>query len=131
MDNIRAIRNDDDLAWAIAEVSAYFENQPELGTEEADRFDVLSALIEAYEDTHYPIEAPEPVELIKAHMEIFGRTQADLAVILGSRSRASEVLNKRRALTVEMIHRLHKAWNIPSDHLVEPYHLVGREREVA
>lgn len=69
------------LRWAIAEVSAYFENQPEPGTEEADRFDVLSALIEAYEDAHYPIEAPEPIELIKAHMEMFGRTPADLAVI--------------------------------------------------
>lgn len=131
MDNIRAIRNDDDLAWAIVEVSAYFDNQPELGTEEADRFDVLSTLIEAYEDEHYPIEAPEPIELIKAHMEMFGRTQADLAVLFDSRSRASEVLNRRRALTVDMIHRLHKAWSIPADCLVEPYHLAGREREVA
>ncbi|NLS20215.1 type II toxin-antitoxin system HigA family antitoxin [Rhizobium sp. P40RR-XXII] len=131
MDNIRAIRNDADLAWAIAEVAAYFNDQPEIGTEEADRFDVLSTLIEAYEDAHYPIEAPEPIELIKAHMDMFGRTQADLAVLFDSRSRASEILNKKRALTVDMIRRLHKAWGIPVECLVEPYHLVGRELERA
>ncbi|MFC0805597.1 MULTISPECIES: helix-turn-helix domain-containing protein [unclassified Sinorhizobium] len=130
MDNIRAIRNDDDLAWAIAEVSKYFDNEPEIGTEEADRFDILSTLIEAYENEHYAIEAPEPVDLIKAHMEMFGRTQTDLAELFGSRSRASEVLNKRRALTVDMIRKLHREWGIPSDCLVEPYHLVERERVI-
>lgn len=64
MENIRAIRTDDDLAWAIAEVARYFDSQPALGTAEADRFDILSTLIEAYEDKNYAIEAPEPVELI-------------------------------------------------------------------
>ncbi|AEG03325.1 type II toxin-antitoxin system HigA family antitoxin [Sinorhizobium meliloti WSM1022] len=131
MDNIRAIRNDDDLAWAIHEVSKYFDQPPETGTEEADRFDILSTLIEAYENEHHPIEAPEPVELIKAHMEMFGRTQADLAALFGSRSRASEILSKRRALTVDMIRRLHKEWGIPTDCLVEPYHLVEPERAYA
>jgi HTH-type transcriptional regulator/antitoxin HigA len=131
MDNIRAIRNDDDLAWAIAEVSQYFDNPPDFGTAEADRFDILSALIEAYEDKHYPIDAPEPVETIKAHMEMTGRSQADLAALLGSRSRASEVLNKKRALTVDMIHKLHKEWGIPADCLVEPYHLAVQAREYA
>lgn len=128
MDNIRAIRNDDDLAWAIAQVSLYFDHEPEPGTPDADRFDVLSTLIEAYEDAHYPVRAPEPIELIKAHMEMFGRTQADLAELFGSRPRASEVLNKRRTLTVDMIRRLHKEWGIPADCLVEPYHLMERER---
>lgn len=126
MDNIRAIRNDDDLAWAIAEVSKYFDNEPEIGTPDADRFDVLSTLIEAYEDKHYAIEAPEPVELIKAHLDMFGRTQSDLADLFGSRPRASEVLNKRRALTVDMIRKLHKEWGIPADCLVEPYPLARR-----
>lgn len=131
MDNIRALRNDADLAWAIAEVSVYFENPPEVGTEDADRFDVLSTLIEAYENDHYPVEAPEPIEFIKAHMDMFGRTQADLAALFGSRSRASEVLNKKRALTVDMINRLHKGWGIPADYLIAPYHLDGRTLEVA
>ncbi|MBO1026735.1 type II toxin-antitoxin system HigA family antitoxin [Ochrobactrum sp. SD129] len=131
MDNIRAIRNDDDLAWAIAEVSQYFDNPPSPLSSEGMRFDVLSELIEAYEDKHYPIEAPEPVELIKTHMELTGRNQSDLATLLGSRSRASEVLNKKRALTVEMIHRLHKEWGIPADCLVEPYHLAIPELKYA
>lgn len=131
MDNIRAIRNNDDLAWAIAEVSPYFDNQPEPGTPEAERFDILAALIEAYEDTHYPIDAPEPVELIRSHMEMTGRTQSDLGALFGSRSRASEVLNKKRALTVDMIYKLHKEWGIPADCLVKPYHLAAQQRDVA
>lgn len=131
MDNIRAIRNNDDLAWAIAEVSPYFDNPPERGTPEGERFDVLSALIEAYEDTHYPIDAPEPVELIRSHMETTGRTQSDLGALFGSRSRASEVLNKKRALTVDMIYKLHKEWGIPADCLVKPYHLAAQRRDVA
>ncbi|MES5098208.1 type II toxin-antitoxin system HigA family antitoxin [Agrobacterium sp. BA1120] len=127
MDNIRAIKNDDDLAWAIAEISPYFDNPPDLGTPDADRFDVLATLIEAFEEKHYHIDAPEPVELIKTHMEITGRTQGDLAALFGSRSRASEVLNRKRALTVDMIYKLHKEWGIPADCLVEPYHLSERK----
>ncbi|MES5045656.1 type II toxin-antitoxin system HigA family antitoxin [Rhizobium nepotum] len=127
MDNIRAIRNDNDLAWAIAEVSQYFDNLPEPLSTDGMRFDILSDLIEAYEDKHYPIDAPEPIELIKAHMELTGRSQGDLATLFGSRPRASEVLNKKRALTVDMIHRLHKEWGIPADCLVEPYHLAVSE----
>lgn len=131
MDNIRAIRNNDDLAWAIAEVSPYFDNPPERGTPEGERFDILAALIEAYEDTHYPIDAPEPVELIRSHMEMTGRTQSDLGALFGSRSRASEVLNRKRALTVDMIYKLHKEWGIPADCLVKPYHLAAQQRDVA
>ncbi|CVI63186.1 type II toxin-antitoxin system HigA family antitoxin (plasmid) [Agrobacterium leguminum] len=131
MDNIRAIRNDDDLAWAIAELSQYFDNPPEPLSTDGMRFDILSDLIEAYEDKHYPIDAPEPVELIRAHMELTGRSQGDLATLFGSRSRASEVLNKKRALTVDMIHRLHKEWGIPADSLVEPYHLTALEPRYA
>jgi len=125
MDNIRAIRNDGDLAWATGEVERYFDNPPALGTQDADRFDILSALIEAYENRHYSIEAPEPVELIKAHMKMSGRKQSDLAKLFGSKSRASEILNRKRALTVDMIHKLNKEWGIPSDCLVRPYHLVS------
>lgn len=131
MDNIRAIRNNYDLAWAIAEVSPYFDNPPERGTPEGERFDILATLIEAYEDTHYPIDAPEPVELIRSHMEMTGRTQSDLGALFGSRSRASEVLNKKRALTVDMIYKLHKEWGIPADCLVKPYHLAAQQRDVA
>lgn len=130
MDNIRAIRNDDDLAWAITEVEQYFDNIPELGSPEADRFDVLSALIESYEDKHYAIDAPEPVELIKSHMEQSGKSQTELAELFGSKSRASEILKKRRSLTVDMVHKLNKEWGIPASSLVRPYHLENAKRAV-
>ena len=121
MRDIRPIRDDGDLAWAIAEVTPYFEAPPAQGTAEADRFDVLCDLIEAYENRRHPIEAPDPVDLIRAHMENAGRSQSDLAVLLGSRSRASEVLRRKRALTVDMIHRLNSEWGIPAEWLVVPY----------
>jgi HTH-type transcriptional regulator / antitoxin HigA len=129
MNNIRAIRTDADLAWAIGEVSQYFENPPDLGSEGAERFDVLSNLIEAFEDKHYPIVALDPIEMIKGHMAMFDRSQSDLATLLGSRSRASEVLNKKRALTVEMVHKLNKEWGIPADILVAPYHLTDKTNQ--
>ncbi|PYE90334.1 helix-turn-helix domain-containing protein [Phyllobacterium leguminum] len=125
MKDIRAIRNNDDLAWAVAEVSRYFDNLPVPGSEDAERFDILSDLIEAYENRYYPIEAPEPIELLKAHMEMTGKSQSDLANLFGSRSRASEILNKKRALTVDMIYKLTKEWGIPAEYLVEPYHLIA------
>lgn len=65
----------------------------------------------------------EPIDLLKAHMETTARTQADLAALLGSRPRASEVLNRKRALTVDMIHKLSSEWHLPADCLVKPYHL--------
>ena len=70
MENIRPIKTEADYDWAIGEIAAYFENQPGLGTPEAARFDVLATLIEAYEDIHYPMSPPDPVEAIKAHMEM-------------------------------------------------------------
>ena len=128
MDNIRPLRTDDDLAWAVSEIEQYFINEPEPGSADADRFDVLAALIEAYEDRQHAIEAPEPVDYLKAHMQMTGRTQSDLAALVGSAPRASEILNKRRALTVGMIHRISRDWNIPADALVRPYHLADRSR---
>jgi HTH-type transcriptional regulator/antitoxin HigA len=125
MKNIRPIKTEDDYAWALAEITAYFDNQPEVGSPDGDRFDVLATLIEAYEDRHYPISAPDPVSTIAAHMEMAGLKQEDLAEVFGSRSRASEVLHRKRALTLDMIYRLHKQWNIPAEILVQPYHLSG------
>lgn len=123
--DIRPIRNDEDLAWALKEIEPYFDNQPAFGSAEGDRFDVLAALIEAYETQFFPIPDMEPIDFLRAHMENTGRTQADLAHLLGSRSRASEVLNRKRALTVEMIHKISKEWRIPADALVAPYHLAA------
>ena len=128
MDNIRPLRTDDDLAWAVSEIERYFINEPEPGSADADRFDVLAALIEAYEDRHHAIDAPEPVEYLKAYMQMSRKTQSELAELVGSAPRASEILNKRRALTVAMIHRISRQWGIPADALVRPYHLADRSR---
>jgi HTH-type transcriptional regulator/antitoxin HigA len=125
MENIRPIKTEADYDWAIAEIAAYFEKQPDLGTPEAARFDVLATLIEAYEDIHYPMSPPDPVEAIKAHMEMSGRTRKDLADVLGSAPRASEVLNRRRALTLEMAYRLNRKWGIPAELLIQPYRLAA------
>lgn len=125
MENIRPIRNDDDLAWAISEVATYFENEPEPGSADAARFDVLSTLIEAYEDRHYPIEAPDPINAIIAYMEMRDLKQRDLAIVLGSASRASEILHRKRMLNVDMIQRLYTHWRIPAETLIQPYHLAA------
>lgn len=121
--DIRAIRTAEDYDWALAEIAPCFDDPPRPGTPEADRFDVLADLIDAYEARHHPIPGLDPVEVLRAHMQTTGRSQADLAVLLGSRSRASEVLNRRRALTVGMIHKLGREWHIPADCLVTPYHM--------
>ncbi|MDB5552879.1 MAG: family transcriptional regulator [Rhizobium sp.] len=125
MRDIRPIRNDDDLAWALKEVDVYFDNPPPRGGEESDRFDVLADLIEAYEKKIMPIEPMEPIDLLKAHMENTNRTQGDLGKLFGSRQRASEVLRRRRALSKEMIYLLSSEWHIPADLLVAPYKLAA------
>jgi len=130
MENIRPIRTEEDYNWALAEVTRYFEHEPEIGSPEGDRFDVLAALIEAYEDKHYPIEAPDPVEAIHSHMELFNLPRKALAEVIGSSPRATEVLNRKRALTLDMIFKLNKEWHIPAEILIRPYHLArGAERK--
>ena len=123
MKNIRAIRTEADYDWALAEIEQYFLKEPELGTAAADRFDVLAALIEAYEAKYWPIEPADPIEAIRYKMEVAGLKQADLAELLGSASRASEILNRKRALTTEMVFKISRQWRIPADSLVRPYHL--------
>jgi HTH-type transcriptional regulator / antitoxin HigA len=123
MNNIRAIRDEDDYNWALAEIEQYFDNEPEPGTEASERFDVLASLIEAYETMNWPIEPADPIEAIKYRMEAAGYTQHDLAEILGSKSRASEILNRKRFLTMEMAYKLNSEWKIPAESLLRPYHL--------
>ncbi|MFZ6765016.1 helix-turn-helix domain-containing protein [Pseudoroseomonas sp. WGS1072] len=121
--NIRPITTEADYDWALAEVEQYFDNEPAPGTPEADRFNVLSALIENYEGRHWAIEAPDPIEALRFRMEQAGYTQADLARLLGSRSRASEVLARKRGLTMEQAYKLFSEWKIPAEVLIRPYHL--------
>ncbi len=120
MRNIRPIRNEADYDWALKEIERYFEREPKRGTPEADRFDVLAMLISAYEAKRWPIDAPDPVEAIRSYMEMAGRRQADLAALIGSKSRASEIMNRKRPLTMEQAHKLHREWHIPAEVLLQP-----------
>jgi len=120
--DIRPIRTDEDHRAALAEIASCW-GAPE-GTEEGDKLEVLVALVESYEARRWPIESNErfdPVDLLHYAIDELGHTQVELAELLGSRSRASEILSRRRALTVEMIHNISEAWKIPADLLVRPY----------
>src|SRR6202171_4423027 len=120
--DIRPIRTDEEHRAALAAIEACW-GAPE-GTEEGDKLDVLLALVDIYEAKRWPIEIDEtfdPIDVLRYAIDELGHTQAELAELLGSRSRASEVLSRRRALTVEMIHKLGEAWKIPADLLVRPY----------
>ncbi|MBV9289526.1 MAG: helix-turn-helix domain-containing protein [Hyphomicrobiales bacterium] len=121
---IRPIRTEADYRAALAEIEAWWGALE--GTEEGDRLDVLLALVDAYEEKRWPIELDDnfdPVDVLNHAIEEWGHTQAELAELLGSRSRASEILSRRRALTVDMIHKISKAWRIPADLLVRPYRI--------
>jgi HTH-type transcriptional regulator / antitoxin HigA len=113
---IRPIRTKVDHAAAIARIEALWNAQP--GTPEHDEIEVLGILVAAYEESHWPILPPDPVEAIKFHMEQNGFRQKDLAGVIGSGSRASEVLNRHRPLTVQMIKAIHAAWSIPLESLI-------------
>ena len=121
--DVRPIKTEADYDWALAEIERYFDAEPEPGTPESQRFDVLASLIEHYESRAWPIGLPDTVEAIRHRMEQGGLTQADLARVLGSRPRASEVLGRRRALTKEQAFKLHRAWHIPAEVLIQPYHV--------
>lgn len=119
---IRPIRTDEDHRAALAAIEACW-GAPE-GTEEGDKLDVLLALVDIYEAKRWPIEIDEPfdpIDVLQYAIHELGHSQVELAELLGSRSRASEVLSRRRALTVEMIHKIAKEWKIPADLLVRPY----------
>jgi HTH-type transcriptional regulator/antitoxin HigA len=124
---IRPLRNEDDYDSALAEIETYFENEPKPGTDAADRFDLLSLVIEDYETKHWPIEAPDPVTAIRYRMETGGYSQADLGRLLGSRQRASDILSHKRKLTMQMAWRLHRDWKIPAEALLQPPS-VGKRR---
>jgi len=116
---LRPIRNEEDYETALAEIEALWE--AEAGTVDADRLDILGLLVEAYEAEHYPIPDPDPIELILHVMDARGLTRRDLEPYLGSRARVSEILNRRRPLSLEMIRKLQAGLGLPADVLVQPY----------
>jgi HTH-type transcriptional regulator/antitoxin HigA len=120
---IHPIRTEADYDAAVAEIERLWGAEP--GTDDGDKLDILATLVERYETAHWPIDASrlDPVDVLNYLIDEGGHTQADLAELLGSRSRASEILNRRRALTVEMIFRISEAWKVPAELLVKPYRL--------
>lgn len=117
---IRPIHTEADYQATLREVSAYFDNEPDPGTSEGDRFEVLLTLVEAYEARNFPIDLPDPVEAIKFRMEQLGLTAKDLEPMIGRRNRVYEVLNRTRPLTLPMIRRLHEQLGIPAESLIRP-----------
>jgi len=120
---IRPIVTDEDHKAALKEIDRLWDAAE--GTPEAAMPDALATLVEAYEEKRWPVELLDPVDSIRAHMEWNSYTQADLAKLLGSRSRASEILARKRALTLDMIHKLQSEWGIPAELLIKPYKLAA------
>ena len=113
---IRPIRNNSDHESALKRIVALMSAQKD--TTEGDELDVLATLVDAYEKQHFPIDAPDPVEAIKFRMEQMDLERKDLEPMLGSRARVSEVLNKRRGLSLAMIRALHENLEIPLEALI-------------
>jgi HTH-type transcriptional regulator/antitoxin HigA len=123
--SVKPIRTRAEHGRAIAEIERLMGAKR--GSPQADRLEVLAALVVAYEAAHDLIDLPEPIEAIEAHMSERGLGQVDFARLLGSRSLASAILNRKRPMSLSVIRKLAKEWDIPTDILVQPYRL-GRHR---
>jgi len=119
--DIRPIRTESDYQKALQRVEEIIDAP--FGSDEFDELEVLTTLIEKYEDTHYHIEAPDPIEALKFRMEQEGLRQKDLVKVFGNKSRVSEILNKKRTLTLDMIRNINKHLKIPFESLVKKYEL--------
>jgi HTH-type transcriptional regulator / antitoxin HigA len=117
--DVRPLRSEADHRAALVEVERLWEAQP--GTPEGDRVDVLVTLVEAYETAHHPIPLPDPIAAIVFMMEQKGLTRRDLEPAIGSRGRVSEILNRKRPLTLPMVRALSRLLDIPLETLVQPY----------
>lgn len=118
--DIFPIRTDEDHRNAVREIEQLWDAQE--GTDEFNRLDIIATLVDAYEARRWPIADLDPVDTIKADMELNGRTLTDLTKVIG-KSRATEILKRQRPLTLAMIRKLHEAWRIPADRLVGEYKL--------
>ena len=119
--NIKPIKTEQDYDVALERLNEIFDAP--LDTPEGEELQVLAVLIEAYEEKHHPIEAPDPIEAIRIRMEEMSFQQKDLVGIIGEKSRVSEVLNRKKRLTVDMIRALAKVLNLPAELLVSDYEL--------
>lgn len=116
--NIRPIKNEDDYQQALSRIDDLWD--AEIGTADGDALEVLSTLVEDYEARHHAIPPPGPIEAILFRMDQLGLTRKDLEPLIGSRARVSEVLGRKRSLTLAMIRRVHKGLGIPAEVLIQP-----------
>ncbi|WKZ69644.1 MAG: helix-turn-helix domain-containing protein [Melioribacteraceae bacterium] len=114
--NIKPIKNKADYNDTLKQIDKLWSAEP--NTPRGDKLEVLVTMVEAYEQKHYSIGPPDPVEAIKFRMEQMGLTQTDLAEAMGGKNRVSEVLNGKRNLTLKMARELHKRFNIPAESLL-------------
>jgi HTH-type transcriptional regulator / antitoxin HigA len=117
--NLKLIKTKKDYEQALGRLEIIFDAKQ--GTQEGDELEILGILINQYEEEHFPIDLPDPIEAIKFRMEQLGYTQNDLAKVVGLKSRASEILNRKRKLSLDMIRQLHEKLNIPTDVLIQAY----------
>lgn len=115
---LKPIRSEEEYDAALQEVSHWFDHEPDAGTPESDRFEILLMLIEKYESEHYPVLPPNPIEAIRFRMEQSGLTVKDMEPYIGRRNRVYEVLSGKRPLTLPMIRRLNKELGIPAESLI-------------
>lgn len=118
--NIRPIRTKSEYEQALRAASAFFDTEPEPGTPDGDRFELLLLVIDAYEAANCPIAPPDPIDAIKFRMAQQGLSAADLVPMIGKVNRVYEILNRKRALTLPMIQRLHAGLGISADVLIGP-----------
>lgn len=117
--NISPIRNNDDYQKALERLEELFDAKK--GTPEGDELEILAILIDNYESENFPIEMPDPISAIQFRMEQMGLKQKDLAEIIGFKSRVSEIMNRKRKLTLKMIRKINERLHIPTDILVQDY----------
>ena len=116
---IKPIKTKKDYQQALERLEVIFDAKK--GSNEGDELEILSMLIENYESVNFPIDLPDPIEAIKFRMEQLGYNQTDLANVVGLKSRASEILNRKRKLSLEMIRQIHDRLNIPTEVLIQAY----------
>jgi HTH-type transcriptional regulator / antitoxin HigA len=117
--NVSPIRNEKDYQKALKRLEKIFDAK--LGSKEGDELEILGILVDNYEKEYFPIGMPDPIEAIKFRMEQMGMKQKDLVEIIGFKSRVSEILNRKRKLTLEMIRKLNETLSIPTEVLVQKY----------
>jgi len=119
--NIKPIKTETDYRTALKRLEVIFDAP--IGSKESDEADLLGLLIDDYEKKHFPIDSPDPIEAIKIRMEEMNLKQIDLVEEIGGKSRVSEILNRKRKLTLEMIRNLNRKLNLSSDLLITDYQL--------